>query len=62
MSAQPKIMQIVARYEASKVAVLSICANCKHDGNGCELKGRHIDAVVECFMFVKKDEKKGGKG
>jgi hypothetical protein len=60
MKNEPKMMQIVARYEASKNALFSICANCKHDGKGCELKGLHVDAATECFMFGKKDEKKGG--
>jgi len=59
MSAQPKTMQIVARYEASKESVTGICRKCKHDSVfGCLLKGRHVDAVEECFMFGK-DEKKG---
>ena len=61
MSAQPKIYQIVARYATSKTSLFPMCKKCKHHLKGCKLKGRHVDAVTECFMFGM-DKKKGSKG
>lgn len=34
------------------------CDTCKYKDGGCEMRGRHIDRVMECFMF---SEKKGTK-
>ena len=61
MSAQPKIYQIKAVYKSSTDKAKNLCPGCKFKDSGCEMRGRHVDAVVECFMFGK-DEKKGGKG
>ena len=61
MSAQPKIYLIKATYKSSTKKTENLCDSCKFKDSGCEMKGRHVDAVTECFMFGK-DKKKGGKG
>ena len=47
---------IVATYDFEKEKPSDICDFCSRDGYGCEMRGRHIDAVICCFMFDEKEE------
>ena len=47
---------IVATYTFEKLKPVCICQLCSYYGNGCEIRGRHVDTVKECFMFAEKKE------
>jgi hypothetical protein len=48
--------QIVVQFEMAK-GCKSLCLACKHKDKGCEMKGRHVDAVKKCFMYERKVSK-----
>lgn len=54
---------IVAVYtiDKSKTKQSDLCTTCRYKDRGCEMRGRHIDSVDDCFMFQSDKVKKEGK-